>query len=97
MHETLSKIFGKYAGLEIETEFRDVDVKGKIFNIPQLKNDPDPVLSAIEEEAEKHKLRLKIWFPGTESDSEQINDRLNIFIEEPVRGQWKIGSYMFLG
>jgi hypothetical protein len=95
--EKLNQIFSKYAGAPIPTVFKDVSIKGEVFNIPQLKRDPDPILSAIEQDAKKHGLSLKIWFPGTATDSEQNERRLNVFVEEPKLGEWRISKTFFLG
>ncbi len=93
----LTHIFGRFAGIELATQEKDVVIKGKTFRIPRLKDENHPVLAEMEKAAKDNGLSLRVWFQGTGGTIGDDEKRVNAFVEETKDGRWFISKTFFLG
>ena len=93
----VSKIFNKYAGREVEMKSELREVCGYKFYEHSLKNNPDPVISAMEKEAKKHGLSLRVMWDGMGGTCDYNTSRVNASIEQGADGKWRIARNFGLG
>ena len=93
----VSRIFNKFAGREVPMESKVVKVAGYTFTEHEPKNNPDPVLTALEKEATKNGLSLRVWWPGIAGTCDYREDRVNAHIEQGHDGKWRVSPRFDLG
>ena len=100
----LKKVFGRFAGREIEMVETPVDHKNnktKHKTSPEVVARPahrnDPVLAEMQAEARKHNLTLRVWFPGTVGTQDYRRDRLNVKVRKGKDGKYRICDNFICG
>lgn len=97
----LTEIFGKFAGREVplnETS-QDIEIGDETFKIYELslKDPNDPTLKEISDEAEKHGLSLRVFWPGMVGTADHNMRRLNVTIEQSNDDKWVVSNNFSLG
>lgn len=102
MKRDVSHIFNKFAGREVDMTERTqtIDFKhvGKqTFTVVEPADKNDPLLQEMRDEAKKHGLSLRLWWPGIAGTMDFRPDRVNAHIEKGADGKWRIGNKFNLG
>jgi hypothetical protein len=89
----LKKIFGEFAGREIET----IRAESKVFNgggytWRAQKHNPDPTLSQIYDTAATNQINLRILTPAEVASWDYDSDRLNMRVVEKDDGRWVVSD-----
>ncbi len=98
----VSKIFNKFAGREVEMleEEKTLHLKSlgdiKLTEVT-LKNPNDPIVKEMSDEASKHGLSLRLWWPGTMGTMDYNTGRVNAHIEKAQDGKYRVSPNFNLG
>ncbi len=89
------KIFNKYAGKEIHVDVREEKstYEGEVYTreiVDPIRN--EPTLTAMEKLADRHGLKLRVWFPDTINTMEYRADRVNVRVSKSRDGKWRVGG-----
>ena len=101
--ENLSKIFGRFAGREVGLIEKPYEIKlrstGETIRGTNLVlgNENDPTVKELREEASKHGLQLRLWWPGLMGTMDYRLDRLNAHVEKADDGKWRVSSNFGIG
>ncbi len=99
---SINLIFNKFAGKEVpmleETKTMKLSHLGD-YTYTEVKpaNDKDPVLEAMQKEAAKNGLSLRVWWPGLAGTADFRDARVNAHIEKGTDGKWRVGKRFDLG
>jgi hypothetical protein len=98
----IAQIFNKFAGQEVamteETKTLKLEHLGD-YTYTEVKpaNDKDPVLEAMQKEAAKNGLSLRVWWPGIAGTADYREDRVNAHIEKGADNKWRIAKLFDIG
>ena len=96
----LRKIFGKFAGKEVDVieKVQKMTIAGKEYEIGHNRlDDQNPVIEAINEAARDNGLILRVWLPDTMGTMDHKANRVNIRISKDDDGKWRIRKDFRLG
>ena len=98
----ITRLFNKFAGKEIAVkEDRYIlqmdNNKPAPVNVVKLRNAQDPVLGAMKNIAEKHGLKLRIWWPGKIGTRDYKPNRVNAYLEKQADGKYRISNKFHIG
>lgn len=99
INRDVTAMFNKFAGVEIDMVETEVEVGGQTYKLPEVRfsNPSDPVLTGMQETAQKNKLHLRVWLPGSVGTMDFRMDRVNVNINKDVDGKWRVGKSFTLG
>jgi hypothetical protein len=98
----VSHIFNKFAGREVPM----VEEK-KVHHSPysgdheytqvKLADPNDPTVQEMRDEAKKHGLKLRLWWPGIAGTMDFRTDRINAHIEKEADGKYRVSKRFNIG
>lgn len=98
----LTAIFGKFAGREVPLIEKPYKIKTRYFGIIEgtntfLADENDKTLQEMRDEARKHGLTLRVFWPGVTGTMEYKRSRVNAHLEQGDDGKWRVGSRFNIG
>lgn len=102
MQRDVSHIFNKFAGREVNMTERTEKIKFKhigeqSFTVVEPANKDEPLFKEMQDEASKHGLTLRLFWPGMAGTMDCRNDRVNAHIEKGTDGKWRVGRHFGIG
>ncbi len=100
----LQKIFGKFAGKEInvietkrKVNFPNLGIIDEIWTECDLNEKEEPTLKELYNTASKYGLNVRTWLPGWGSTHDYAENRLNVYIEKEADGKYRIQNEFRIG
>lgn len=102
MQRDVSHIFNKFAGREVDMTERTETIKFKhlgeqTFTVIEPANKDEPLFKEMQDEAKKHGLSLRIFWPGLMGTMDYHTDRVNANVEKGTDGKWRVGKSFGIG